>query len=491
MYNDSFFPTPPEIVDLMLRNFSPAELFRRDILEPGAGDGAICDGVNRAVKGVYNSFSFKDVHCCEIVPELQATLRGKGYTIVDSDFLEFYPSNYYDLILMNPPFQEGELHLIHAWEILEHGDIVCLQAERAITRPSSPERKLLAKLIEDHGSVVELGRCFLSAVRKNPIKVVKIHLTKKGKGLLFSIPKELSEDESVLDVGQSHFGGQVAMNDPIPGLVNAYNRALDVYKQITPLRAELSHYQSYFSDTSGSTWSSESAIERRSRDHNAFVAELKRKAWASVLRLTKVRDFLTFKVREDFDNQKDRLEVLEFNERNIREILHSLRESGPELWKQCVMDAFDIMSRYHKKNRVHVEGWKTNSAHMVNRRIVLPYGFKPWFTEPFFTSPGSILLDDIDMAFAHLEGKKLNEIETIIESSAQLKGLDYKWGVPFESTYFKCKCYEKGTIHLLIKDKFLWERFNLVAADGKNWLPDDYMAREREEMKKSKLSIYS
>ena len=33
---------------------------------------------------------------------------------------------------------------------------------------------------------------------------------------------------------------------------------------------------------------------------------------------------------------------------------------------------------------------------------------------------------------------------------------------------------------MYFKDKELWEQFNLTAARGKNWLPDDVKARERE-----------
>ena len=72
------------------------------------------------------------VHCIEIEPELQAAIRGKGYPLVGTDFLTFWPDEKYDLILMNPPFANGDAHLLHAWEILDHGDIVCLLNEQTL-----------------------------------------------------------------------------------------------------------------------------------------------------------------------------------------------------------------------------------------------------------------------------------------------------------------------------------------------------------------------
>ena len=43
------------------------------------------------------------------------------------------------------------------------------------------------------------------------------------------------------------------------------------------------------------------------------------------------------------------------------------------------------------------------------------------------------------------------------------------------------RSFKKGTLHMYFTDKGLWERFNLTAARGKNWLPDDVKARERED----------
>ena len=39
-----------------------------------------------------------------------------------------------------------------------------------------------------------------------------------------------------------------------------------------------------------------------------------------------------------------------------------------------------------------------------------------------------------------------------------------------ESTFFRMRYFKKGTLHLEFKDDALWERFNLVACQGKGWL---------------------
>ena len=40
-----------------------------------------------------------------------------------------------------------------------------------------------------------------------------------------------------------------------------------------------------------------------------------------------------------------------------------------------------------------------------------------------------------------------------------------------DSTFFRIRIYKKCTAHLWVKDRDLWDRFNIMAADGKGWLP--------------------
>lgn len=92
-------------------------------------------------------------------------------------------------------------------------------------------------------------------------------------------------------------------------------------------------------------------------------------------------------------------------------------------------------------------------------------------------------LYDLDRAMAFLEGKSLEQVDTVCEAFNRLGNRlgNRALGHQFKSTYFEGRGYKKGTLHLYFKDEFLWERFNIEAAKGKNWLPDDYKAREKAE----------
>lgn len=86
MYNASFYPTPPEVAEKMLAKVG--KLYERSILEPSAGKGDLADAAVGKLDRYYNRCR-EIVHCIEIEPELQATIRGKGYPLVGTDFLTF------------------------------------------------------------------------------------------------------------------------------------------------------------------------------------------------------------------------------------------------------------------------------------------------------------------------------------------------------------------------------------------------------------------
>ena len=140
MLNPDFYPTPKAVIKKMLSPYMD-NIEHRKILEPSAGKGDIVD----YILANHPSYRHKEIFikCCEYDPDLIATLQGKKYQVVSSDFLKYVPSHYYDLIIMNPPFSNGVDHLLHAWEILQSGDIVCLLNAETIHNPHTEKRKLL------------------------------------------------------------------------------------------------------------------------------------------------------------------------------------------------------------------------------------------------------------------------------------------------------------------------------------------------------------
>ena len=164
-------------------------------------------------------------------------------------------------------------------------------------------------------------------------------------------------------------------------------------------------------------------------------------------------------------------------------VFQSMIDNRGQIMEHCLMDVFDWMTKYHKENRCHIEGWKTNDAYKVNQKVIIP----GYIDVSSLKYGGSFYIyrhdkiDDIDKVMCMLTGKRFEELseEGGLMSSALRKRFNEmrnpQVGQVFdnnvESEFFELKFFKKGTLHFKFKDKKLWENFNLQVAKGKGWLP--------------------
>ena len=66
-----------------------------------------------------------------------------------------------------------------------------------------------------------------------------------------------------------------------------------------------------------------------------------------------------------------------------------------------------------------------------------------------------------------LSGKDFTTIKSIV---SEVKKGNLATGIWHDSEFFEFKGFKKGTIHLKFKDKFILDRFNILASECKNWL---------------------
>ena len=121
-----YFPTPRGLAEMMVEiaDLKPG----MSVLEPSAGNGAICDAIVAAVPDA-------DLDAFEINSQLAAILKLKGHNwahpvprLPRSNAVQ--PGNldreYYDAVLMNPPFenQQDIDHIRHAYQFLKPDGIL-------------------------------------------------------------------------------------------------------------------------------------------------------------------------------------------------------------------------------------------------------------------------------------------------------------------------------------------------------------------------------
>jgi hypothetical protein len=114
-------------------------------------------------------------------------------------------------------------------------------------------------------------------------------------------------------------------------------------------------------------------------------------------------------VRAEFDKLRREQEGMAFSERNILSLLDTLFANRHAILRHCVLESFDELTHYHKKNRLAVEGWKTNDAWKVNERFILPCLDTTW-SDWRVGHHSREKLCDLDRAMAFLEGKRLEDV---------------------------------------------------------------------------------
>ncbi len=472
-----FFPTPPEVIELMVKPFlvdldplpgyrDHARTYMRSfkILEPSAGRGAIPDYLIDKYK-----YSKSNFVCVEIDAENRMILQGKGYKVVELDFLQYSENYFFDMVLMNPPFIDADSHILKAWSILNYGEIVSLCNAETIRNPYTREREVLAELISRYGSVEYIGSAFANAEIPTDVEIAIIRLHKEKPEALFDFDATLDVDTQMED-DEFVSRGELASINMIESLVAQYNKARDTIVKINELEKIKQFY-------------TKDILPQKNDEQNkqtlaTTLDELKAAFWKHAFNKTKLGDTTTSKFRDDFYAYQEQNKHVAFTYDNAMSILGVFWIGYADFMKRCIADTFDAATRYHEKNRVYKEGWKTNSSYMLNKKIIMPdiidiiFGWKVSHRNADF-------LHDLEKCCCFLTGKPYKSILTIEQAlEAHVKLMDGNIKVDywdkFNSEFFSCSVYKKGTMHLTWLDMKLWSAFNVAAADGKAWVGGGY-----------------
>ena len=205
--NKNFYPTPDDVIDGMidkLKGFSEIQY----ILEPSAGKGNIIARYMERYKNRYlkHSSRMSDVtehifiDCIEQDQILQAILKDKQYNLIWDDFLTYEATRYYDLIIMNPPFDNGAGHLLKAIEIQERigGKILCLLNAETLKNPYSNKRKELISILEKYNAEIEYkSDSFSNSERSTSVEIASIYINVPMKDNKTLFQKEVEEMDEI------------------------------------------------------------------------------------------------------------------------------------------------------------------------------------------------------------------------------------------------------------------------------------------------------
>lgn len=492
--NKTFYPTPKKMIERMAKLIKGTP---KKILEPSAGKGDLVEGIAEMTfhhRGHYIGQKFKraDFSTIEANKDLRATLRGKRIKVIDTDFLAYSAPDKYDLIIANPPFDDGDKHLLKAIDIMYRGQIIFLLNAETLRNPHTNTRKELAGKLKDLKADIKYYKgAFKNAERPTGVEVALVNI---------NIKRNIEDDlfEGATDKAREARPRIEKKNELITGraiedLVVEYNDVITVGTETI-----INYYRNYhkvgkyigLNQEADRHISSSDMTELMQDQLNDMIKAVRVDFWRRTLRLKEVTSRLTSKKQNEFEDALTKRTDMDFTENNIRSFILNLIGSHEKTIIDSVLEIFDrftIESCYrdtiHEKNIHYFNGWKTNDAFKVGKKVIIPiYGscggaFRDWSGWKLDYRAAQELRD-IDLIMNYFDGMDGYVSMAQAIEAAFANGQSRK----IRSTYFTIHCYQKGTIHLTFNDMDILRRFNVTACKGKGWLPENYAAKPYREL---------
>jgi len=473
----TFYPTPPHLISKIIAKIKG---YPKKVLEPSGGKGDLIEGLQGSK--LHHKF---DISVIEIEKDLRAILRSKGCKVIDHDFLAYSGPDKFDLIIANPPFDQGEKHLLKAINIMYRGQIIFLLNAETIRNPYTNTRKELARQLDELGAEIEfIENGFMDAERKTAVEValINIKIERQIEDDLF-VNADDTAAQSNHTVGDKY---ELTTGKHVSELVAEYNQVVDLctntivdyYKNFR----KVGKYIGLNKAAKECSYSS-SDLTGMVQDHvNDMLKEVRRDFWRKTLELKEVKNRMTEKKQNEFEHIINTRCEMDFTENNIRTFILNLIDGYEQTLMDAVLEIFDRFTIRHcfddnlyTKNIHYFNGWKTNKAFKVGKKVIIPIYAS--YGNPFVGWHGWELdykaartLQDIDIVMNYFDGMQnyLSIADAIKEA--------FKLGQTssINSTYFKITTHKKGTIHLTFLDDNILRRFNVAACKGKGWLPNGY-----------------
>jgi hypothetical protein len=501
MFNDvnEFYPTPDNLIYDMLRKIDFR--FVNNILEPSAGRGNIVDKVVEKFKSSrnyrYNKEPKWDIDTIEINENLRHILSGKGYRVIADDYLNFHTYKRYDLIIANPPYSNGDKHLMKMIQMQEQrgGKILCLLNAETIRNPYSNIRKELINKLDYYNAEIEFKEnAFTNSEHRTDVEIAIIYIDIPKVEYDSAILNELKKEESYTSI--QYDSTQLIQSDFIKGIVSQYEyevkaglRLIEEYNSIVPYMLRSFEGNSPVLKLELEYKDDSSTLE------NAYIKQIRSKYWKALFSNDQFMGLFTSNLKAKYMQMVNELQDYDFSFYNIYSLRIELSKEMVKGVEDTILSLFEEFSnKYHyydecSRNVYLYNGWKTNKAYKINKKVIIPLnGFTGWSTKPYTPTHYTVMdkLKDVEKVFNYLDDGTTEEIDL----QDTLKFAEhYQETKKIELKYFYVSFFKKQTCHIEFKNMDLLNKFNQIAAKSKNWLPPTYGKVKYDNMSKEEKQV--
>lgn len=468
MFDKNFYPTPQEVLEMML-----IDCRNKVVLEPQAGKGDIIDFCK--LNGAKSVYSF------ELNNDLAEIVKSKSI-FLGYDFLEATAEqiSHVQLIVMNPPFDNSHLHILHAYKIAPDGcEIISLCNWETIAKDYNYRE--LNRLISTYGITQNLGNCFNTAERKTNVEVGLIRLFKPVTSANFDFNGYFSEEEDEQELE----GEGILPYNEIKALVNRYVGTMKNFDNLKE-QIDLINYQTKqigFSDITLNLGYNNIVTNKIE-----FGKSVQKASWAYIFNKMNMQKHVTSGVMRDINRFVEEQSRFPFTMKNIYKMFEMIIGTRSQTMDRALEEVVDNFTKHTHENRFGVSGWKTNSGYMLNKKFIIDYMFDvKWGggkIEPHYARTEK--LTDLIKVLCNLTGTNYDGSSTysLTEYSRLWNGFEtnkwHEWG------FFRFKGFKKGTMHLEFTNTETWELLNKNYARIKGEVLPEKEADKRTERQKEK-----
>lgn len=469
MFHAEFYPTPLAAIELM-----QLDCQGKVILEPHAGKGDIVDYcfLNGA----------KEVLAFEINKDLQQIVRQKA-TLIGEDFFDCKPEqvSHINAIYMNPPFSNADRHILHAWLIAPEGcEIVALCNYQTIENNNRFGQ--LARIIADYGTAENIGDCFSTAERKTGIDIGLLRLFKPV------VSKEFEFEGFFMDEDEEEAQGDGIMQyNEVRALVNRYVGTMKVFDK---MKSEIDSVNMMINQIGMSKIHLAIGHDKDITTKEQFSKIIQKKSWNHIFHKMNMEKYVTSGVMKDINKFVETQEKVPFTMKNIYRMLQIIVGTRQETFNRALEEAVDNFTRHTHENRFGVEGWKTNSGYMLNKKFICEGIIDTSSYSGFnvrYDSYSSRKIDDLVKVLCNITATDYNTIGGLYRFNYNnrnfevdgVKALEKKYDLEsntwYEWGFFEVKFFKKGTMHVKFKDLNDWYLLNKAYGELKGFsLPETY-----------------
>lgn len=442
IFNNQFYPTPKHVLSRM-----GIDCYGKVCLEPSAGKGDI-------VKYLKDRGA-KEVLACEINDDLRRILT-HDCNVIGSDFLQIVPEqvSHIDLIVMNPPFSNGDKHVMHAWDIAPEGcEIIALVNWQTLDKHYSRSRKSLDWIVKTYGTKENLGDCFSGAERKTNVDVGLVHLFKPV------LSGDANWDGFFVEADEELNGEGMMPYNEIRAVVNSYVAAVKCFDEVKEQADRLNQITQMVGYSGGfvCTIGRDDRIETKEE----FAKSLQKQSWKYIFQCMEIEKYVTSGVMKDINKFVEQQTQYPFTMRNIYRMMEIIVGTRENVMNRAIVEAVDKFTKYTHENRFKLEGWKTNSGHLLNKKFIVNN-----ISEQRYSGGGLAIrswysnvdnIKDLAKALCYLTGWNYNEVGHISDVTKDGRFTANQW---YDWGFFEFKVFKKGTGHFKFKSEDVWELLN-------------------------------